>query len=426
MKYIKLLENWLNPENHMDKIDSILDTNAKTQKNKLSDKLKNQNTSKPFNIKTSKWIRLDTDKVEGRTDAQSKNIIVISNDKGRTGLGIFMYMQDISQSYEDLSVHLSIQVVGAYSCIEESCEMKILFTDGERMSKYGINRYNCDQSAIFDLSFFDIEKFKTKKIETLRVYTSLGKYVQVDLSSKNQEDFINTLNDFSSYMDTLIDLHTAIRKNRLDMVKGLLSSGIDPNIKDGKGNYPIHMAVQVNNLELLKLLIEKGANINIKSSEPMYIGGSTYYATPLDLAIRNKNEEIIEFLEGIGAEKTKNENKKENTSNQTTKNPIVITASKDDGDVFNSNTSSIETQRHLVYPEMARRAGVEGSVVVKVLIGKDGRPKPGKTIIEETASELLNPAAIKAIMSEVFPVATENGEPVETWLKIPVKFKIDR
>ena len=410
MKYIKLFENWLSPENHMDKIDSISDTDVQIEKNKLSDKIKNQNISKPFNLKTSKWIKLETDKVEGKSDAQSKNLIIISKNKGRSGLGIFMFIQDISQSYENLRLELSIQVAGASPCVDKSCEMKILFTDGERMSKYGINRYNCEQTAIFSLSFSDIEKFKSKKIETLRVYTSLGKYIQEDLTPKNQEDIINTINDFSSYMDTLMDLHNAVRYNRVDMVNGLLNSGINPNTKDYKGNYPVHIAVEKNNLELLKLLVAKGADVNTKNSDPRYIGGQLFYGlTPLDLAIRNKNEEILEFLEGIGANKSKKQ-----------KEPSPNDSIKTDQAHLN------QIQRNVIYPEMARRAGVEGSVVVKVLIGKDGRPKPGTTIIEETASELLNPAAVKAIMSEVFPVAIENGEPVEIWLKIPVKFKIDR
>jgi protein TonB len=83
-----------------------------------------------------------------------------------------------------------------------------------------------------------------------------------------------------------------------------------------------------------------------------------------------------------------------------------------------------DLQKRVVYPEMARRAGVEGRVSVKVLIGKDGRPKPGRTIVEETASELLNPAAIKAIMGQVFPPATQNGQPVEVWVVIPIVFRL--
>ena len=83
-----------------------------------------------------------------------------------------------------------------------------------------------------------------------------------------------------------------------------------------------------------------------------------------------------------------------------------------------------DLQRRVEYPEMARRAGVEGRVSIKVLIGKDGRPKPGRTIVEETASELFNPAAVKAIMAQVFPPATQNGQPVEVWVVIPIVFRL--
>ncbi len=83
-----------------------------------------------------------------------------------------------------------------------------------------------------------------------------------------------------------------------------------------------------------------------------------------------------------------------------------------------------DLQRRVEYPEMARRAGVEGRVSIKVLIGKDGKPKPGRTIIEETASELFNPAAVKAIMAQVFPPATQNGQPVEVWVVIPIVFRL--
>lgn len=83
-----------------------------------------------------------------------------------------------------------------------------------------------------------------------------------------------------------------------------------------------------------------------------------------------------------------------------------------------------DLQRRVEYPEMARRAGVEGRVSIKVLIGKDGKPKPGRTIVEETASELFNPAAVKAIMAQVFPPATQNGQPVEVWVVIPIVFRL--
>jgi Gram-negative bacterial TonB protein C-terminal len=36
----------------------------------------------------------------------------------------------------------------------------------------------------------------------------------------------------------------------------------------------------------------------------------------------------------------------------------------------------------------------------------------------------LNPAAVKAIMAQVFPPATQNGQPVEVWVVIPIVFRL--
>jgi protein TonB len=81
-----------------------------------------------------------------------------------------------------------------------------------------------------------------------------------------------------------------------------------------------------------------------------------------------------------------------------------------------------ELQKRIVYPEMARRAGVEGKVVVRVLVGKDG--KPVKTIIEQTDNELLNEAARSAVMKSVFTPAIQNGNPIALWVSIPIQFRL--
>ncbi|MCL5992306.1 MAG: TonB family protein [Bacteroidetes bacterium] len=81
-----------------------------------------------------------------------------------------------------------------------------------------------------------------------------------------------------------------------------------------------------------------------------------------------------------------------------------------------------ELQKKIVYPEMARRAGIEGKVVVRVYVGKDG--KPVKTIIEASDNELLDNAAKVAIMKSVFTPAIQNGSPVPLWVSIPINFRL--
>lgn len=80
-------------------------------------------------------------------------------------------------------------------------------------------------------------------------------------------------------------------------------------------------------------------------------------------------------------------------------------------------------QKDIEYPEMAKRAGIEGRVIVRVLITKEGKPK--KTIIEYSDSDMLNKAAVQAIMKQVFTPAIQNGQPVAVWVSIPINFKLD-
>lgn len=81
-----------------------------------------------------------------------------------------------------------------------------------------------------------------------------------------------------------------------------------------------------------------------------------------------------------------------------------------------------DLQSRVVYPDMARRANIQGKVLVRVLVGKNGIPI--KCSIESSDSDLLDPAATKAIMKSVFTPALQNSQPVTCWVSIPVMFII--
>jgi protein TonB len=81
-----------------------------------------------------------------------------------------------------------------------------------------------------------------------------------------------------------------------------------------------------------------------------------------------------------------------------------------------------ELQKKVVYPEIARRAGIEGKVNIRVLVGKNGKPK--KYIIESTDSELLNSAAATAVMNSVFTPAILGNQPIDCWVSIPINFRM--
>ncbi len=76
------------------------------------------------------------------------------------------------------------------------------------------------------------------------------------------------------------------------------------------------------------------------------------------------------------------------------------------------------------YPEIARRAGVEGTVWVKILVDKEGKAK--KAVLMKSDNEIFNESAIKAAMGWVFTPAMMNNGPVAVWAAVPFRFKLNK
>ncbi|MEK9138046.1 MAG: energy transducer TonB, partial [Bacteroidota bacterium] len=74
------------------------------------------------------------------------------------------------------------------------------------------------------------------------------------------------------------------------------------------------------------------------------------------------------------------------------------------------------------YPEMALRAGLEGTVWVKILVDKDGKPK--KAVVIKSTVEIFNDAAVEAAMQFVFTPAVMNNGAVRVWVSIPFRFQL--
>jgi TonB family protein len=74
-----------------------------------------------------------------------------------------------------------------------------------------------------------------------------------------------------------------------------------------------------------------------------------------------------------------------------------------------------------VYPEMARQAEVEGTVQVRLLVGKDGKVKDA---IVTQGVTMLNDAAIEAAKKAIFKPALQQKRPVEVWVQVPMRFTL--
>jgi protein TonB len=76
------------------------------------------------------------------------------------------------------------------------------------------------------------------------------------------------------------------------------------------------------------------------------------------------------------------------------------------------------------YPEIARRAGVEGTVWIKILVDKEGKAK--KAVVMKSDAEIFDEPAKKAAMQWVFTPAMMNNGPVPVWAAVPFRFKLNK
>jgi protein TonB len=73
------------------------------------------------------------------------------------------------------------------------------------------------------------------------------------------------------------------------------------------------------------------------------------------------------------------------------------------------------------YPDIARQSGMEGTVMVQALVGKDGKVKDVRVV---KSVPVLDEAAVKAVRQWVFKPALSNNKPVAVWVAVPVRFTL--
>jgi protein TonB len=77
-----------------------------------------------------------------------------------------------------------------------------------------------------------------------------------------------------------------------------------------------------------------------------------------------------------------------------------------------------------VYPEMPRRAGIEGVVWVKALVDKEGRVRDVIIVKDSGAKAGFEETAIEAAKKTLWKPAISNGQPVAVWVAYKIEFKL--
>ncbi|MBX7153860.1 MAG: energy transducer TonB [Bacteriodetes bacterium] len=79
-------------------------------------------------------------------------------------------------------------------------------------------------------------------------------------------------------------------------------------------------------------------------------------------------------------------------------------------------------QKAVVYPDILRNINKEGTVLLAVLVGTDG--KIMKINVEQSDHNMFTESAIRAVKTQTFAPARQNNQAVPCWIRIPVTFKL--
>jgi protein TonB len=75
------------------------------------------------------------------------------------------------------------------------------------------------------------------------------------------------------------------------------------------------------------------------------------------------------------------------------------------------------------YPRLARKRGYEGTVVLEVLVDEEGRVEDMR-LFRSSEHRILDKAAMASVKKWLFEPGMRGGEPVEMWVKIPIRFQL--
>jgi len=80
-------------------------------------------------------------------------------------------------------------------------------------------------------------------------------------------------------------------------------------------------------------------------------------------------------------------------------------------------------QKKIVYPESAKKAGLEGRVFVRAYIDENGNVVHSEIL--KSAGSILDSAALKAVEETKFIPGKQNGKPVKVQVVIPIAFRLN-
>lgn len=182
------------------------------------------------------------------------------------------------------------------------------------------------------------------------------------------------------------------------------------------------LAYQIETNKVKTFLVVKLGDELYRGEEIILIPQRIYLASLKD----GKILYIYEFAQNVSSDNSKSENEEEEVTTQvSTEAPNKVSEIVEETPKYPGGEMEIlrSLAQNLEYPVKAQEQGIQGRVIVKFVVEKDG--SIGETKIGKSLSPECDKAAIDAVKKlKRFTPGKQNGEPVRVWYRIPVNFRI--
>lgn len=230
------------------------------------------------------------------------------------------------------------------------------------------------------------------------------------------------------------ELRKEIRARRYTLAEKLLENpDVSPDSQDREGWTALMYAASADDPNLVKLLLKAGAKLDLVNREG---------ETALVVAVRRGNVEASRQLLMAGADVRLKDARGRNAldwaekENRTYLSQIIriasrpsvakVTVAERPVDVGSGPLvpPRVVKETPPLYTKKAFDRGIEGRVVLKVIIRKDGSIGPLR--VDQSLDEELDEAAAEAVRTWRFDPAKVNGEPINVLTNIEVDFIIQK
>jgi protein TonB len=104
-------------------------------------------------------------------------------------------------------------------------------------------------------------------------------------------------------------------------------------------------------------------------------------------------------------------------------NPPQSDSKSQEAEVVSMSTPLYELNPPIEYPPLARRRNYQGTVLLDVLVGRDGTVRDLR-LEKSSGYSVLDRSALAAVRTWRFEPARRGTIPIEMWVKVPVRFEM--